>query len=94
MKSTGIIRKLDELGRIVLPIELRRVYSIEVKDSLEIFTENEKIILQKYNPGRACAITGEITHENKSFGNDNLILSPKGIEILLNELNANSLVKS
>lgn len=57
------------------------------KSPIEIFVENDQIILQRYNPGQACAITGEITLENKSFGNGNLILSPKGMEILLNELN-------
>ena len=46
MKSTGIVRKVDELGRIVLPIELRRVLDIAEKDELEIFMENERIILQ------------------------------------------------
>ena len=48
MKSTGIIRKVDELGRIVLPIELRRVLDIAERDELEIFTENDRIVLQKY----------------------------------------------
>lgn len=50
MKSTGIVRKLDELGRIVLPIELRAKLDINPKDSLEIFTSNEKIVLKKYQP--------------------------------------------
>ena len=49
MKSTGIVRKVDELGRVVLPIELRRNMGIEIKDSLEIFVE-ETIILKKYEP--------------------------------------------
>ncbi len=48
MKSTGIIRKVDELGRIVLPIELRRVLDIAERDELEIYTENERIILRKH----------------------------------------------
>lgn len=52
MKSTGIIRKVDDLGRIVLPIELRRVLDIAERDELEIFMENDRIILQKYEP--AC----------------------------------------
>lgn len=51
MKSTGIVRKVDELGRVVLPIELRRTLKIEEKDSLEIFVDNEKIVLKKYEPG-------------------------------------------
>ena len=50
MKSTGIVRKVDELGRIVLPIELRRSLSIKEKDPLEIFTDNNKVVLQKYEP--------------------------------------------
>lgn len=52
MKSTGIVRKVDELGRIVLPIELRRTLGIEEKDSIEIFVEGESVILRKYHP--AC----------------------------------------
>ena len=48
MKSTGIIRKVDDLGRIVLPIELRRTLDIAERDELEIFMENGRVILQKY----------------------------------------------
>lgn len=50
MKSTGIVRKVDELGRVVLPIELRRNLNINVKDALEIFVDDEKVILKKYEP--------------------------------------------
>ena len=50
MKSTGIVRKVDELGRVVLPIELRRNLDINEKDALEIFVDNDKIILKKYEP--------------------------------------------
>lgn len=56
MKSTGIVRKVDELGRVVIPIELRRNLDIEEKDGLEVFVENEKIILRKYEP--ACVFCG------------------------------------
>ena len=52
MKSTGIVRKVDELVRIVLPIELRRTLGIEEKDRIEIFVDGESIILRKYQP--AC----------------------------------------
>lgn len=52
MKSTGIVRKVDELGRIVIPIELRRTLGIEEKDRIEIFVDGESIILRKYQP--AC----------------------------------------
>ena len=50
VKSTGIVRKVDELGRIVIPIELRRTLDIGVKDSLEIYVEDDQIILKKYMP--------------------------------------------
>lgn len=50
MKSTGIVRKVDELGRIVLPIEIRKVMDIKEKDSIEIFTDSDQIVLRKYQP--------------------------------------------
>ena len=50
MKSTGIVRKVDELGRIVLPIEMRRTLDIAEKDALEIYVEGSAIILRKYKP--------------------------------------------
>ena len=50
MKSTGIIRKVDELGRIVLPIEIRRTLDIAERDELEIFMDNDQIVLQKFEP--------------------------------------------
>ena len=50
MKSTGIVRKVDELGRIVLPIELRRTLDIAEKDALEIYVDGEAIVLKKYAP--------------------------------------------
>jgi len=50
MKSTGIVRKVDELGRIVLPIELRRTLDIEERDSMEIYVDGSSIVLRKYQP--------------------------------------------
>lgn len=52
MKSTGIVRKVDDLGRIVLPIELRRTLDINERDSLEIFVDGNQVVLKKYEP--AC----------------------------------------
>lgn len=57
MKSTGIVRNLDCLGRIVFPIELRRLLGINNGDSLEIFVDEESIILKKYEP--VCIFCGE-----------------------------------
>jgi transcriptional pleiotropic regulator of transition state genes len=56
MKPTGIVRKVDELGRVVLPMELRRNMDIEYKDGLEIFVDADKIVLRKYEP--ACVFCG------------------------------------
>ena len=50
MKTTGMIRQLDSLGRIVLPIELRRTLNINTKDMLEILVEDDSVILRKYEP--------------------------------------------
>jgi len=63
MKSTGIVRKVDELGRVVIPIELRRTLGIDEKDALEIYVDSEKIILKKYEPACVfCGNAGDITH--------------------------------
>ena len=50
MKSTGIVRKVDELGRIVLPIAMRRTLDIAEKEALEIYVEGSSVILKKYKP--------------------------------------------
>jgi len=52
MKATGIVRRVDDLGRVVLPMELRRTFGIDEKDPLEFFVEGEQIILKRYEP--AC----------------------------------------
>lgn len=57
MKATGIVRKIDDLGRVVLPIELRRTLNIDIKDPVQIFVEGDLIILKKYEP--ACVFCGE-----------------------------------
>lgn len=68
MKATGIVRKVDELGRIVLPIELRRTLDIEERDPIEIFLDGDKIVLQKYEP--ACLFCGSshglVTYKGKN----------------------------
>ena len=56
MKATGIVRKVDELGRVVIPIELRNKFNIKVKDPIEIFVDDNSIILQKYEPN--CIFCG------------------------------------
>lgn len=58
MKSTGVVRRVDELGRIVIPMELRRTLNIGEKDPLEIFVAEDMIILKKYTPG--CIFCGSV----------------------------------
>ena len=69
MKSTGIIRKVDDLGRIVLPIELRRTLDIAERDELEIFMEDDRIVLKKFEP--ACVFCsseqGLISYRGKNI---------------------------
>lgn len=86
MKSTGITRKIDELGRIVLPKELRTTLGIAEKDPVEIFVEDEKIILQKYKSYDACAITADISEKNISLANGQIVLSPEGAELLIKKI--------
>ena len=57
LKATGIVRKVDELGRIVLPIELRRTLDIAERDPVEIYVEGNSIVLKKYQP--ACVFCGD-----------------------------------
>lgn len=65
MKATGIVRKVDELGRIVLPIEIRRTLDISERDEVEIYMENDQIILQKYEPTCVfCASSRGLTKFN------------------------------
>jgi len=88
MKTTGILRKVDELGRVTLPHELRKILGIEErKTHLEIFTEGEAIILEKYRIGWACAVTGEISNNNKVYEGD-IVLSPEGVKRLYSQLHA------
>ncbi|MEG1621629.1 MAG: AbrB/MazE/SpoVT family DNA-binding domain-containing protein, partial [Oscillospiraceae bacterium] len=71
-KSTGIVRKVDELGRIVLPIELRRTLDINIKDSLEIFVDGNQIVLKKFE--RSCIFCSNsddlITYKGKTVCKD------------------------
>ena len=66
MKATGIVRKVDALGRIVLPVELRRSLHVDIKDPLEIFVEGESIMLKKYQP--ACVFCGSAENLSEYAG--------------------------
>jgi len=92
LKSTGIVRKVDELGRVVIPIELRRTLGIGEKDALEIYVDDDRIVLKKYKPNMTCQITGEVSEDNLQLAGGKLILSREGAELLIKEIQ-DSLVK-
>ncbi|MCL6441848.1 MAG: AbrB/MazE/SpoVT family DNA-binding domain-containing protein [Alicyclobacillus sp.] len=65
MKATGVVRPVDDLGRIVIPIELRRTIGINIGDSLEFFVEGERIIMHQYRPG--CILCGNLVEDMQRF---------------------------
>ena len=86
MKSTGIVRKVDELGRVVIPIELRRTLDIHEKDPIEIYVDDDKIVLKKYTSRMTCQVTGEVSNENMVLAGGKLILSKEGATTLIKEI--------
>ncbi|MCA4158108.1 AbrB/MazE/SpoVT family DNA-binding domain-containing protein [Priestia megaterium] len=86
MKATGIVRKIDNLGRVVLPVELRRTLNIKNDEPVEIFVDNKNIVLKKYSPNLACKVTGEVSEDNLILAKGKVILSREGVKQLLREL--------
>lgn len=89
MKSTGIVRKVDELGRIVVPIELRRTLDIQEKDALEIFVDGDRIVLKKYIPNMSCQISGEVSDNNLVLAGGKLVVSREAAQQLVAEISKN-----
>ena len=87
MKSTGIVRRVAERGRIVLPIELRRSLNINERDTLEIFVDDERIILKKYEP--ADIFTGSmddlIEYKGKKVSKESIIEMAKMANLKISE---------
>ncbi|ANC77452.1 hypothetical protein ABE65_011845 [Fictibacillus phosphorivorans] len=86
MEHTNMVRKVDRLGRIGIPIKLKRDLNIEMGDDIEIFVESETIILKKVHAHQPCMITGEVSDRNIEIAKGKLVLSPDRIEKLLREL--------
>lgn len=86
MKSTGMVRKVDQLGRIVLPIELRRALDIKTQDSLEIYVDGDRVIFKKYVPSMTCHVTGENSENNVKLLGGQLVLSPDVLQDIMVEL--------
>lgn len=80
-KATGIVRKVDELGRIVIPKELRRTFGIDNGDPVEIFTTTDEIVLRKYQPAGGCSLCGSIADRYVELGADKRVCVKCGQKI-------------
>ncbi|MCU4978325.1 AbrB/MazE/SpoVT family DNA-binding domain-containing protein [Bacillus cereus] len=81
MKNTGVARKVDDLGRVVIPIELRRTLGITEGTSLDFHVDGENIVLRKYE--KSCFVTGEVSETNIELLGGRMFLSKEGaIELL------------
>ncbi|MGF7049122.1 transcriptional pleiotropic regulator of transition state genes [Paenibacillus sp. DS2015] len=83
MKATGIVRRIDDLGRVVIPKELRRTMGIADGDPVEVFVEGDRIILRKYAPG--CCLCGIVRDSLTPLYPDKLVCKPCVEMILKNE---------
>ncbi|HDR4865709.1 TPA: AbrB/MazE/SpoVT family DNA-binding domain-containing protein [Bacillus cereus] len=81
MKNTGVARKVDELGRVVIPVELRRTLGIVEGTTIDFHVEGENIVLRKYE--NSCFVTGEVSETNIELLGGRMFLSKEGaIELL------------
>jgi AbrB family transcriptional regulator, transcriptional pleiotropic regulator of transition state genes len=86
LEYTDLVRKVDRLGRIGIPVELRREMNIEMYDDIEIFLEDDFVILKKFHVSRPCMITGQVSERNLDFADGKIVLSPEGVRMMLKEL--------
>lgn len=84
MKNTGVARKVDELGRVVIPVELRRTLGIAEGTALDIHVDGENIVLRKHE--KSCFVTGEVSESNMELLGGRMFLSKAGANELLNAL--------
>ncbi|PGE75615.1 AbrB/MazE/SpoVT family DNA-binding domain-containing protein [Bacillus toyonensis] len=84
MKNTGVARKVDELGRVVIPVELRRTLGIAEGTSLDFHVEGENIVLRKHE--KSCLVTGKVSESNIELLDGRMFLSREGARELLDIL--------
>ncbi|MDV6040519.1 AbrB/MazE/SpoVT family DNA-binding domain-containing protein [Bacillus sp. SM-B1] len=84
MKNTGVARKVDELGRVVIPIELRRTFGIAEGTALDFHVDGENIVLRKHE--KSCFVTGEVSESNMELLDGRMFLSKEGATELLDIL--------
>jgi AbrB family transcriptional regulator, transcriptional pleiotropic regulator of transition state genes len=94
VEHTDMVRKVDRLGRIGIPVKLRRELNIEMSDDIEIFFQDDCIIFKKYQPIKICMITGQISDQNIELAHGKIVLSPEGVKRLLDELKNDVFSKS
>lgn len=88
MQNKKYIRSLDEIGRLVLPKQLRKELHLGEKQMLEVFSDGERIIIEKYDNLEPCLVTGKSKKSNHTFafGNGRITLSPEGLDKMIEEL--------
>ncbi len=84
MKTTGVVRKVDELGRVVIPVELRRTLGIAEGTALDFHVDEENVILRKQE--KSCFVTGEVSESNLELLDGRMFLSKEGANELLDIL--------
>ncbi len=84
MKNTGVTRKVDELGRVVIPVELRRTLGIAEGTALDFHVDGENVVLRKQE--KSCFVTGEVSESNIELLDGRMFLSEKGATELLDIL--------
>lgn len=82
MKATGIVRRIDDLGRVVIPKELRRTMKLEDGDPLEIYVTGEEIVLKKYQPAGGCSLCGGLADRYLELSQDKRICAECGQKII------------
>lgn len=93
-QAIGVVRRVDELGRVVLPKETRRMLDINERDPIEFYVTEDTIVLKKYSADKACMITGEVTSNPISLCDGKIVLSREGGLELMKTLQKEFGVKS
>ncbi|PDZ29176.1 AbrB family transcriptional regulator [Bacillus toyonensis] len=92
MKNTGVARKVDELGRVVIPVELRRTLGIAEGTALDFHVDGENIILRKHE--KSCFVTGEVSESNMELLDGRMFLSKEGASKLLGVIEKSGIVNA
>ncbi|MFJ8354121.1 AbrB/MazE/SpoVT family DNA-binding domain-containing protein [Bacillus paramycoides] len=92
MKNTGVARKVDELGRVVIPVELRRTFGIAEGTALDFHVNGGEIVLRKQE--KSCFVTGDVSESNLELLNGRMFLSKKGASELLDAIEKSGMVNA